>query len=214
MTATPGPRAMRASNARQVTATTCPLVDIQLSFCSRSASAYFGRNLPQKAKWVNGLALDLPSRDGRLAAKTRLAGCGTSACIFPRLAGHPSADSAFVWATLSLFVGRFDVPPTPLLVRPSAMTAVAVPAAAKHPEFAITHKNGPGTSVHSGSIYATRAAELQCPRMRGAPTRAYIADRFRVRRKRNAACGRFRSRSDPLARCDASEKMQAGLERR
>src|SRR6516165_1103005 len=121
MTATPGPRAMRASNARQVTATTCPLVDIQLSFCSRSASAYFGRNLPQKAKLVNGLALDLPSRDGRLAAKTRLA-------------GHPSADSAFVWATLSPFVGRFDVPPTALLVRPSAMTAVAVPAAANRPE--------------------------------------------------------------------------------
>src|SRR5260221_2062654 len=51
------------------------------------------------------------------------------------------------WATLSLFLGRFDVPPTPLLVRPSAMTAVAVPAAAKQPEFTITHKNGPGTSV-------------------------------------------------------------------
>src|SRR6516225_8234229 len=47
---------MRASNARQVTATTCPLVDIQLSFCSRSASAYFGGNLPQKVKLVNGLA--------------------------------------------------------------------------------------------------------------------------------------------------------------
>src|SRR5262249_55478192 len=82
MTATPGPRAMRASNARQVTATTCPLVDIQLSFCSRSASAYFGGNLPQKVKLVNGLAPDLPSRDGRLAAKTRPAGCGTRRAFF------------------------------------------------------------------------------------------------------------------------------------
>jgi len=136
ITATPGPRAMRASKARQVTATTCPLVDIQHSFCSRSASGYFVGNLPQKVKLVNGLTLDLPIRDGHLAAKTRLAGCGTSACFFPRLAGHPSADSAVVWATLSLFLGRFDVPPTPLLVRPSAMTAVAVPAAANQPESA------------------------------------------------------------------------------
>src|SRR5215471_19472128 len=96
MTATPGPRAMRASNARQVTATTCPLADIQLSFCSRSASAYFVRNLPQKAKLVNGLALDLPNRHGRVAMETRPAGRGTSACFFPRLAGHPSAVCAFV----------------------------------------------------------------------------------------------------------------------
>src|SRR6516225_5967036 len=81
-TATPGPRAMRASNARQVTATTCPLVDIQLSFCSRSASAYFGGNLPQKAKLVNGLALDLPSRDGSLAAKTRLPGAAPRRAFF------------------------------------------------------------------------------------------------------------------------------------
>src|SRR6478672_7286213 len=88
------------------------------------------------------------------------------------------------WATLSLFLGRFDVPPTPLLVRPSAMTAVAVPAAAKQPEFAITRKNGPGTSVHSGSIYATGAAELKCPRMRGRPRAPFLADRFRVRRRR------------------------------
>src|SRR5260370_40697254 len=51
------------------------------------------------------------------------------------------------WATLSLFLGRFDVPPTPLLLRPSAMTAVAVPAAAKQPEFTITHKNAQGTRV-------------------------------------------------------------------
>jgi len=38
ITDTPGPRAMRASSARQVTATTSPLVDIQLPFrpCSRS----------------------------------------------------------------------------------------------------------------------------------------------------------------------------------
>ena len=96
ITATPGPSAMRASKARQVTATTCPLVDIQRSFCSRSASGYFGGNLPQKVKLVNGLALDLPSRDDRLAVEIRLAGCGTSACFFPRSAGHPAADSAFV----------------------------------------------------------------------------------------------------------------------
>src|SRR5262249_61025188 len=70
----------------------------------------------------------------RLAAKPASDVCGSSACLFPRVAGHPSADSAFVWATLSLFVGRFDVPPTALLVRPSAMIAVAVPAAANRPE--------------------------------------------------------------------------------
>jgi hypothetical protein len=47
-------------------------------------------------KLVNGLALDLPSRDICLAVKTRLARCGTWVCFFPRLAGHPSADSTFV----------------------------------------------------------------------------------------------------------------------
>jgi hypothetical protein len=47
-------------------------------------------------KLVNGLALDLPSRDDRLAVEIRLAGCGTSACFFPRSADHPAADSAFV----------------------------------------------------------------------------------------------------------------------
>src|SRR5258708_10862130 len=51
------------------------------------------------------------------------------------------------WATLSLFLGRFDVPPTPLLVRPTAMTAVAVPAAPKQPEVALTQKNALGTTV-------------------------------------------------------------------
>jgi hypothetical protein len=47
-----------------VTATTCPLVDIQRSFCSRSASGYFVGNLPQKVKLVNGLTLDLSIRVG------------------------------------------------------------------------------------------------------------------------------------------------------
>jgi len=61
---------MRASKARQVTATTCPLVDIQRSFCSRSASGYFVGNLPQKVKLVNGLTLDLPNRAGRVASET------------------------------------------------------------------------------------------------------------------------------------------------
>src|SRR5258708_25345106 len=50
-------------------------------------------------------------------------------------------------AILSLSRGRLDVPPTPFWGGPAAMTAVAVPAAAKQPEFTITHKNGPGTSV-------------------------------------------------------------------
>src|SRR5258708_40130404 len=96
------------------------------------------------------------------------------------------------WATLSLFLGRFDVPPTPLLVRPSAMTAVAVPAAAKPPEFAITHKNGPGTSVPFRLDICDGGRRATMPtNARGAPTRAYLADRFRVRRKRNAARGRF-----------------------
>src|SRR5262245_64605910 len=60
---------MRASKARQVTATTCPLVDIQRSFCSRSASGYFVGNLPPKVKLVNGLTLDLPIRVGRVASE-------------------------------------------------------------------------------------------------------------------------------------------------
>src|SRR5262249_27307721 len=134
MTATPGPRAMRASNARQVTATTCPLVDIQLSFCSRSASADFGGNLPQKAKLVNGLAPDLPSRDGRLAAKTRLPGAAPRRAFFRAWLAILRPTRPSYWTTLSLFPGRFDVSPTPLLVRPSAMTAVAVPTAANQPE--------------------------------------------------------------------------------
>src|SRR5262245_2671224 len=76
ITATPGPRAMRASKARQVTATTCPLVDIQRSFCSRSASGYFVGNLPQKVKLVNGLTLNLPIRVGCVASQISRVGRG------------------------------------------------------------------------------------------------------------------------------------------
>src|SRR6266536_5470202 len=107
MTATPGPRAMRASKARQVTATTCPLVDIQRSFCSRSASRYFGDNLPQKVKLVNGLTLDLPIRVDHVAAGTRRGGEGVPARVAsspPRSTGHPSAISAAV-------LGNFIAPP-------------------------------------------------------------------------------------------------------
>src|SRR5262245_55725288 len=68
---------MRASKARQVTATTCPLVDIQRSFCSRSASGYFVGNLPQKVKLVNGLTLDLPIRVGRVASEISRVGRGS-----------------------------------------------------------------------------------------------------------------------------------------
>src|SRR5262249_34743881 len=68
---------MRASKARQVTATTCPLVDIQRSFCSRSASGYFVGNLPQKVKLVNGLTLDLPIRVGRVASQISRVGRGS-----------------------------------------------------------------------------------------------------------------------------------------
>src|SRR6266404_2687724 len=84
------------------------------------------------------------------------------------------------------------------------MTAVAVPAAAKPPEFVITHKNGPGTSVHSGSIYA-RGAHARLSR-RPLPSSE----------KKERCTWAIRSRSDSLARCDSSEKMkmQAGLERR
>src|SRR5262249_37726799 len=155
MTATPGPRAMRASNARQVTATTCPLVDIQLSFCSRSASADFGGNLPQKVKLVNGLALDLPSHDGRLAAKIRLAGCGTSAYIFPRLLATLRPSPPSYWATLSLFLGRFDVRPRRFYCAPVPRlrpNAVAAAGRRKPARITIDHKNGPGTSVHSSLI--------------------------------------------------------------
>src|SRR6516162_564466 len=62
---------MRASKARQVTATTCPLVDIQRSFCSRSASRYFVGNLPQKVKLVNGLTFDLSIHEDRVASEMR-----------------------------------------------------------------------------------------------------------------------------------------------
>src|SRR5262249_53392938 len=68
---------MRASNARQVTATTCPLVDIQASFCSRSAFGYFVGNLPQKVKLVNGLTLDLPIRMDRVASEISRVGRGS-----------------------------------------------------------------------------------------------------------------------------------------
>src|SRR5262249_10104357 len=68
---------MRASKARQVTATTCPLVDIQRSFCSRSASGYFVGNLPQKVKLVNGLTLDLPIRMDRVASEISRVGLGS-----------------------------------------------------------------------------------------------------------------------------------------
>src|SRR5262245_38175444 len=90
---------MRASKARQVTATTCPLVDIQRSFCSRSASGYFVGNLPQKVKLVNGLNPrsahprgtrcfgDIP---GRARIPTRIC------YFFPRSIGHLSAVSAAI----------------------------------------------------------------------------------------------------------------------
>src|SRR5262249_44226744 len=60
ITATPGPSAMRASSARQVTATTCPRVDIQSSFCSRGAPWCSVTNLPQNVKLVNGPPLPSP----------------------------------------------------------------------------------------------------------------------------------------------------------
>src|SRR5215831_19144122 len=99
------------------------------------------------------------------------------------------------------------------------MTAVAVPAAAKQPEFAITHRNGPGTSVHSGSIYATAAGKL--PTMpttaRDARARLSLADRFPVRRKRalhvsdsvalGSACAMRRKREDEDARRSREEKI-------
>src|SRR5262249_39793631 len=109
----------------------------------------------QKVKLVNGLALDLPSHDGRLAAKTRLAGCGTSACILPSLLATLRPPPPSYWATLSLFLGRFDVrprrfdsPPVPRL-RPNAVTDAGCRNQAR---ITIDHKNGPGTSVHSGVI--------------------------------------------------------------
>src|SRR5262249_35650151 len=72
ITATPGPSAMRASSARQVTATTCPRVDIQSSFCSRSAPWCRVNNLPQNVKLVNGLNPDLPVRPPRFRARAPL----------------------------------------------------------------------------------------------------------------------------------------------
>src|SRR5262249_32711395 len=65
--------------------------------------------------------------------------------------------------------------------------------------------------------YATGRAELQWPRMRGAPTRADLADRFRVRRKRalhvsdsvalGSACATRRKREDEDARRSREEKI-------
>src|SRR5262249_35990339 len=69
ITATLGPSAMGASSARQVTATTCPRVDIQSSFCSRSAPWCRVNNLPQNVKLVNGLTPDLPVRPPRFRAR-------------------------------------------------------------------------------------------------------------------------------------------------
>src|SRR5262249_60160239 len=93
----------------------------------------------------------------------------------------------------------------------------AGPAAAKQPEFATTPKNGPGTSVHSGSIYATGAAELKCPRMRGTPRAPFLADRFRIRRKATlpvgdsvalgSACATRRKREDEDAGRSREEKI-------
>jgi hypothetical protein len=182
---------MRASNARQVTATTCPLVDIQLSFCSRSASAYFGGNLPQKAKLVNGLGLNLPSRDGRLAAKTRLPGAAPRRAFFRAWLAIRRPTRPPYWTTLSLFLGRFDVPPMALLVCPSAMTAVAVPAVATqqnrhHAQERTGYKRPFRLDICDRTHRATMATNA-----RGVPTRAYLADRFRVRRKRDAARERF-----------------------
>src|SRR5262249_23799681 len=72
------------------------------------------------------------------------------------------------WATLSSFLGRFDVPPRPVLLRPSAIAACGGACRRKAAKIAIAHKNGPGTGVHAGLIYATGAAQLQCSRMSGA----------------------------------------------
>src|SRR5262249_55231697 len=89
---------MRASKARQVTATTCPLVDIQRSFCSRSASGYFVGNLPQKVKLVNGLTLNLPIRVGCVASQISGVGRGSRhhLLLFSSLDRHLSAVSAAV----------------------------------------------------------------------------------------------------------------------
>src|SRR6516164_3041304 len=81
---------MRASKARQVTATTCPLVDIQRSFCSRSASRYFVGNLPQKVKLVNGLTFDLSIHEDRVASEMR----GVRAPVPARIATFSLVRSA------------------------------------------------------------------------------------------------------------------------
>src|SRR5262249_14070014 len=144
ITATPGPRAMRASKARQVTATTCPLVDIQRSFCSRSASGYFVGNLPQKVKLVNGLTLDLPNRAGRVASETP----GVRAPVPARIAtfslarSPPFRRSRLQYRATSL--GHLsDVPRTDAVLL------------GRNP---VAHQNGPGTRADPGSICRGGAA--------------------------------------------------------
>src|SRR5215831_4999637 len=163
---------MRASNARQVTATTCPLVDIQRSFCSRSASGYFGGNLPQKVKLVNGLALDLPTAMIALPWRYAWPGAAPPRAFFRARPAILRPTQPLYWATLSPFLGRFDVPPRPLLLRPSAIAACGGACRRKAAKIAIAHKNGQGTGVHAG--FATGTAELQCSRLRGASPLAPI----------------------------------------
>ena len=119
--------------------------------------------------------------------------CGTSTCFFPRSAGHPSTDSAFVRATLSLFLGRFDVPPTPLLVRPQCHdrrggACCRKAARIRHRAQERTGYKRPfRLDICDGGRRATMPTNA-----RGAPTRAYLADRFRVRRKKGTLhVGRF-----------------------
>ena len=158
MTATPGPRAMRASKARQVTATTCPLVDIQRSFCSRSASGYFVGNLPQKVKLVNGLTLDLPIRAGRVASETRR----VRAPVRARIATFSLARSAAFRRSRQQY--RATSLWTPLMSR--APMPFCWPQSSGAPER---------TGYKSRSwLDMPRAAELECPKPHRTPSLAQI----------------------------------------
>ena len=141
---------MRASKARQVTATTCPLVDIQRSFCSRSASGYFVGNLPQKVKLVYGLTLDLPMCAGRVALETP----GVWAPGPARIATFPSLERP-PFGGLGCSIGRLQYRATSLFGHLSDVSRTDAVLLGCNP---VAHQNGPGTRADPGSICRGGAA--------------------------------------------------------
>jgi hypothetical protein len=190
-----------------VTATTCPLVDIQRSFCSRSASGYFVGNLPQKVKLVNGLTLDLPIRVGCVASQISRVGRGSRhafATFF--LARSPPFGSLGCGIGRLHFLDISDV---------RAPTPFWWPAILEHTR----------TDRVQAPILARYAAprrqvdELQCPKRTGR-RRARTPEGVTESKKTGAARNRFgRTWVGQLRPACATEpkpghEMQASLERR